>query len=237
LQEALGLDFPVAERSLYPVFNVVIRNSMKTVVEKTFAESRALTRHEALQILDADWGKAHVQKHSHHEIYYGLARSYVGNFARNFQPRTKEPIEFLDLVIKGEKIQPAVRLDLVCAYRTGNGSPTAILFRPESLKSQVREKGLLWSGLSRPRRSSLVFLKSVELDLQAFIFSGADGQIYPFQWVKQPNFEVEAERLQEKLRSFALDRFVSEADPYQCDRCRHRLSCPHWLEALNENTI
>ncbi|MGI8470130.1 MAG: hypothetical protein ACR2N3_16945 [Pyrinomonadaceae bacterium] len=191
---------------------------------------------EAFQILDAEWRKANVQNHSHHEIYYGLARNYVENFARNFLPQMGH-IEFSDLVIEPGENQPAVRLDLVCAYRAGGGSPTAILFRPESLKAKVREKGLPWSGLSNPRRASLVLVKSVEPDLQAFIFSGADGEIYPFQWVKQPNFETEATRLREKLKNFALSRFVIEADPYQCDRCGNRLSCPHWLEALDGNTI
>lgn len=237
LQDALGLDFPLAERSLYPIFNGVIRNSLKGIVEKSFAEGRVLTWYEALQILDGEWRKANVENHSHHEIYYGLARNYVENFNRNFQPQGTGNIEFLDLIIKGDENQPAVRLDLVCAYRVGGGSPIAILFRPESLKAKVREKGLLWSGLSNPRRASLVLLKSAEPDLQAFVFSGADGQIYPFQWVKQPNFDVEATRLQEKLRNFALNRFVAEPDPYQCDRCGNRLSCPHWIEALEENII
>ncbi len=236
LQDALGLDFPLAEKSLYPIFNGLIRSSIKSVVGKSVVESRVLTRYEALQILDKEWGRANVQNHTHHEIYYGLARNYIENFARNFQPQTTGQIEFLDLVIKG-KNQPAVRLDLACAYRINGGSPTAILFRPESLKDKVREKGLLWSGLSNARRASLVLLKSAEPYLQASVFSGADRQIYPFQWAKQPNFEIEETRLQDKLKNFALNRFVTEADPYQCDRCGNRLSCPHWLEALDENTI
>jgi hypothetical protein len=240
LQEALSLDFPVVEKSLYPIFNVVIRNSLKTIIEKSFDESRVVSRYEALQILDTQWEKMNVQNHSHHEIYYGLARNYVENFARNFAPQVNGRIEFLDLVMKSGENQLSIRLDLVCAYRVNGGSPTAILFRPESLKAKVRENGLLWSGLTNSRRASLVLLKSAEPYLQALIFSGADGQIYPFQWGKQPkdkppNFEVEALRLQEKLQNFALNRFATEADPYQCDRCGQRLSCPHWLEALDEN--
>lgn len=237
LQDALGLDFPLAERSLYPIFNDVIRSALKIIVEKSFAAGRALNRYEALQILDGEWKKAELENHSHHEIYYGLARTYVEGFARNFQPQIAGNVEFFDLVIKAEANQPAVRLDLVCAYRINGNSPTAILFRPESLKSKVREKGLLWSGLSNPRRASLVLLKSAEPDLEAFVFSGADGQIYPFQWGKQPNFETEVTRLQEKLQNFALNRFVSEPEPFKCDRCSNRLSCPHWLEALDEDAV
>jgi superfamily I DNA/RNA helicase len=237
LQDALGLDFPLAERSLYPIFNGVIRNALKVIVEKSFVAGRVLNRYEALQILDGEWKKADVENHSHHEIYYGLARNYAESFARNFQPQISGNIEFLDLIIKADANQLMVRLDLACAYRVNGGSPTAILFRPESLKAKVREKGLLWSGLSNPRRASLVLLKSVEPDLQVFVFSGADGQIYPFQWVKQPNFETEVTRLQEKLQNFALNRFVSEPEPFKCDRCQNRLSCPHWLEALGEDSV
>lgn len=237
LHDALGLDFPLAEKSIYPIFTAVVRNALKSVVENSFAASRALTRYEALQILDAEWEKANIQNHSHHEIYYGLARTYAENFARNFLPQTDARIEFLDLVLKNGENQPSVRLDLVCAYRVNGDSPIAILFRPESLKAKVREKGLLWSGLTpASRRASLVLLRTIEPDLRTFVFSGADGEIYPLQWVKKENFETEANRLQEKLCNFALNRFVTEADPYQCDRCKNRLSCPHWLEALDENS-
>lgn len=237
LQDALSLDFPLSERSLYPSFNGVIRSALKFIVEKSLAEGRTLNRYESLQVLDGEWKKADIENHSHHEIYYGLARNYVEGFARKFQPQFAGNVEFMDLLMKANGNQPAVRLDLVCAYRINGNSPTAILFRPESLKSKVREKGLLWSGLSNPRRASLVMLKSAEPDLQAFVFSGADGQIYPFQWVKQPNFDTESARLQEKLQNFALNRFVSEPEPFKCDRCQNRLSCPHWLEALGEDTI
>lgn len=236
LQEALDLDFPLTEKYLYPIFNGVIRSSLKAVIEKAFAECHVLTRYEAFRLLDREWKKANIENHSHHGIYYGLARKYVESFARNFEPQKAVNIEFLDLLLKGDENQPTVRLDLVCAYRLNGDSPTAILFRPESLRAKAREKGLLWSGLSNTRRASLVLLKSIEPGLQAFVFSGADGQLYPFQWVKQPNFETEVTKLGEKLQNFALNRFVTEPDPYQCDRCTNRLSCPYWLEALDENT-
>jgi hypothetical protein len=127
-----------------------------------------------------------------------------------------------------------VRLDLVSLYRVNENAPTAILFRPESLKEHNREKGLLWGALKPPsRRVAFVLLREMEPTMQPIVFSGEDGAFYNYQWSnRKADLAKEIERVQSRFKSFAQGYFAEEVEPFTCDKCESRIACPHWIKAL-----
>ena len=126
-----------------------------------------------------------------------------------------------------------MRLDLVTLYRVGNDAPTAILFRPESLREKAREKGLLWGALGAKHRTSFVLLKRYEPELRPLVFSGDDGKLYCYQWTNRKNdFENETGRILRRFEQFAQSVFIEQIEPFICDRCESRIACPYWINAL-----
>ena len=232
LHEAAALDFPVEEKSFYPVYFSVVRRAMKEIVKLAFEQKKSVEDTIAVQILRKDWEKSVKPEHTHHDLFVAEAEDCVKSFAVQFVPEVGD-VKFFDLSIQNDFGE--VALDLVCAYQINNDAPVAVLFRPEGFKEDdLRENGLLWSALSGKKRASFALLKSIESKLQPKIFSGEDGRFYDYQWNARPkNLDVEISRLNEKRAALSENRFAAQVKDYHCKKCSQRISCPHWLQALN----
>jgi DNA helicase II / ATP-dependent DNA helicase PcrA len=232
LRDYVGVKFPLNEKPLYPVFYVTLRFVMQSIVEQAHRQRRPVDPGEARELLLKRWAEHQIVGHSHYEIYLNLALTYVERFARAFVPE-QGVVEYLNHVIGDDETNFPARLDLVALYRVGS-SPTAIMFRPESLREKVRGGGLLWSALGTKYRAAFVLLKRSEPGIQPLVFSGDDGEIYRYQWTtRRVDFESETERILQRFRRFAQGVFIEQVGPFVCDRCESRIACPYWVSALD----
>jgi superfamily I DNA/RNA helicase len=233
LRDYAGIKFPLNEKPLYPIFYTTVRHAMQIIVESSNSQKLQLDEPSAEQILLERWEKSIDPNHPHYDLYYHVARAYVGKFARAFFPEEGH-VEYLNPTVYEGKTRFPVRLDLVSLYRVDGGPPTAILFRPESLGEQNREKGLLWGALKPPsRRIAFVLLREIEPALRPIVFSGEDGTFYNYLWsTRKTDFANEVERVNDRFKSFARGYFAEEVEPFTCDKCDSRVACPHWIKAL-----
>jgi superfamily I DNA/RNA helicase len=233
LRDYAGIKFPVNEKPLYPVFYTTVRHVMQTIVELANEQKVPVDGESARQILLEKWEKNIAPDHPHCDLYYHVAQTYTGKFAGGFIPEEGH-VEYLNPTIYESRTHFPVRLDLVSLYRVDGGAPTAILFRPESLREHNKEKGLLWGALKPPsRRIAFVLLRQIEPLLRPIIFSGEDGVFYNYQWSsRKTDFANELERVNNRFKSFAQGYFTEEVQPFTCDKCDSRIACPHWIKAL-----
>lgn len=238
LHDARFLDFPVEEKSLYPIFFTVGRRVMRKIVEQAFKQGKQIKKGEAIQILMDNWNKSVEAENKHHDLFLATAKNYVKSFASEFVP-INGTVEFYDLVQEdfgnnGNGTNSTL-LDLICAYQVEDNQPIAIVFRPESFDPKnLRENGLLWSSLTAKKRASFVLLRSVVLDLKAKIFSGDDGILYDYQWnTRGKNLDAETDKLVEKRAALANNRFITTVKDYNCKKCPNRIACPFWLKTAN----
>jgi len=196
-------------------------------VRKAFETRSAVEKKDAKQILIEEWNKEIEKDHIHYNIYFSLAEKYITDFASIFSPE-KERVEFIDLVF-GEGGEQQVQLDLVSAYKVGQ-TIKATLFRPESLKDELNNKGLLLWGKIKPKhRTSLVLLKERFGNLKAFVFSGDDGILYEFQW-SDSYYEKQKHSVSQKCKELSSEKFITDINSFKCNNfCEHRLSCPYWV--------
>lgn len=232
LHEAMSLDFPVAEKSLYPIFYSVVRRAMNKIVEQAFKQQKTVEIGDAVLILRKDWNESVEPEHTHHNLFFSVAEDYALAFAEAFAPE-KGTVKFLDLSLQNGSGE--ISLDLVCAYQINDNAPVAILFRPEGFdEADLRENGLLWSSLSGKKRASFALLKTLVPNLQPIIFSGEDRRFYDYQWNTRPkNLDIEILRLKEKRAALAANRFVVQVKDYHCKKCSRRIGCPHWIKSSN----
>jgi superfamily I DNA/RNA helicase/Zn-dependent peptidase ImmA (M78 family) len=230
LHEATNMDFPVEEKSLYPIFYSIVRRAMNEIVKQAFKQQKAVEKADAVRILLKEWNESVKPDHTQHDLFLAVAKDYTQAFAEKFVPE-KGNVKFLDLSL--EEAGGEVLLDLVSAYQIDSNPPIAVLFRPEVFKEEdLRENGLLWSALSGKKRASFALLKTVESNLQPKIFSGEDSRFYDYQWNSRPkNLDVEIFRLKEKRAALAENRFVTLIKDYNCKKCPLRIGCPHWIKS------
>lgn len=226
----LDARYPLNEPPLYPTFHAIVRYVLRQVIDKAHETGAPISEAVAREILLEGWKTANVGKHSHCSIYLPRALVYVERLARAYVPPFGE-IEPLGTSIIEDETGVSVRLDLIAHYRAG-GESVAIMFRPESLREGVRDKGLLWGTLGTGERVPFVLLRMRDPKIMPFVFSGEDGVIYPYLWGKDKDFAIEAGRVSARFKDFGNARFVQTINERKCDRCDSRLPCPHWLGAV-----
>jgi hypothetical protein len=229
LNDGLNLWPPVVEQAIYPIFHGIIKDALYGVVKKAFENQSICSEEKARQTLFEEWGDKVTQDHIHYGLYFSLAQKYIIDFASLFKPEIGN-VNFVDLII-GEKIEQQIRLDVVCAYTT-NGSSQAIFFRPESLKDNTNKQGqVLWSKIKSKYRNAFVMLQELFPNLGISIFSGNDGNIYPFNWPNKKSIENQKEISLQKHKELSLEKFVTEIKSFKCNNfCEHRLTCPYWIK-------
>ncbi len=234
IRDVLGARYPLNENPLYPMFHAFVRHAMRLIIEQAHETGAPVSELEAREILLKIWTAGEISDHPHREIYERLALAYVARMALAYVPPHGR-IEPLDLTIWEEETGLPLRLDLIAHYKKSDGESVAILFRPESLKKYKREKGILWSTLNSGNRVPFVLLRLRDPRIKTFVFSGEDGELYPYLWGKDKDFEKEATRVRDRFKSLGMAEFMEQVDPYKCDQCDSRIPCPHWLVTTIES--
>jgi DNA helicase-2/ATP-dependent DNA helicase PcrA len=232
LEHYLQVRFPTSVPALYPIFFDAVRRVMGRIVRRAHEIGTRISLDEAEDILWRGWPTQEVAEHPHLGLYFDLARTFVARFAHAYTPQANA-LRHLDLIMDDAEVGLALRLDLLAHYLVDNGTAVAIALRPESLAEKHRRHGLLWSALRTAHRVSFVVLKQRHPNLRPYVFSAADGVLYPYMWASSAqDIEKETERLAERGKALAQQRFETTVQEWTCDRCPVRLSCPHWLGAL-----
>lgn len=152
LRDAMNLDFPVEENSLYPIFFTIVRRTIRKIIEQSFENGQKIEQTEGVQILTKEWSKLVDAQNKHHDLFFGTAKNYIESFASEFVPE-KGSVKFFGMILgeannSGNGNSP-ILFDLVCAYQVDDNAPIALLFRPENFDPKnLRENGLLWSLLT-----------------------------------------------------------------------------------------
>jgi hypothetical protein len=234
LEHYLNIRFPVAMQPLYPLFLSVVRRTMGRIVQRAHELDSVVPQDEARAMFDIGWSSAAVADHPHHDLYWAAGLDYIEGFARAYQPHPHVQ-QHLDLVRQLPDSDLSLRYDLLAYYKAVDGARVAIALRSESLQSNARPDGVLWSGLSAAQRVSFVLLQQRLQEVQPWVFSASDGTLYPYQWSKNATqVQTEAERLDRRFNALAQRQFETTVQAWICDRCPVRVSCPLWLEVAGE---
>lgn len=233
MEEFLGISFPVQQRPLYPIFFSSLRVILRRIVERAHEAGRSVGTEEAEEIFLRGWPtEEFVVNHPHAKLYLNVARKYALEFARNYRPEPRMDMS-LENVIRDPEAGPPIQLDLIALYMTGDGAQIALTFRPESLAEYERENGVLWGGLKPAQRVGFVLLRERDTKVTPLVYSGEDGRVYPYQWTNRKNdYERESARVAELHRTFSEAVFSTTLKARTCDRCPERITCPHWVGAL-----
>jgi superfamily I DNA/RNA helicase/Zn-dependent peptidase ImmA (M78 family) len=234
IRDFLSVRYPLNETPLYPLFHAFVRYAMRLIIERAHETGAPVSEQEAREIFLKQWTVGNIDDHPHREIYERLALAYVSRLALAYSP-PPGPIESIELTIWEEETELPLRLDLIAHYRKSEGESVAIIFRPESLKEYRREKGILWGALSSGKRVPFVLLRLRNQQINPFVFSGEDGELYRYLWGRDNDFEKEATRVRERFKSFGKSEFQEQISPFKCDQCDSRIPCPHWLVMAAES--
>lgn len=233
LSDFLGIRYPLHQSPLYPAFIQIVRQTLEKLIRLAHETGIAVNGNEAEHLFLEQWNALHADEHPHQSIYRRLGLSYTQRFATAYVP-LKKAAEFFDLEIATQANELRMRLDLIAHYQAADGSVVAISFRPDSFAGAVKDGALQWGKLKEAYRVSFVLLRERAPQLQAYVYSGEDGDIYPFAWPQQQrHFDGQRKNNFDKLGLLAQPVFQEEVDDWKCDNfCEHRLTCPHWVEAL-----
>jgi hypothetical protein len=203
------------------------------MVEKAHEAGRGVRPEEAEEIFLRGWPtEEFIVNHPHAKLYLNAARKYALEFARNYRPEPMMDMP-LEIVLRDPEAGPPIQLDLIALYMSGDGAQVALTFRPESLAEYARENGVLWGGLKPAHRLGFVLLRERDPEVTPLVYSGEDGRVYPYQWTNRKNdYERESARVAEQHRTFGEAVFSTALKARTCDRCPNRITCPHWIGAL-----
>ena len=232
IEDLLGLGLPEGDVSLYPRFFEAVRKTLSFVVGEAQRRSMPISSEEAEESLLHAWQTYNVKEHPHEALYYAVACDHVHRFAEIYQPDGAgyRPLE-RERIKAIQKPNVGVRLSLVSMFYNANDQPVAILYRPESYAGKLaKDGGINWGKLSAGRRLPFVLLRGAFSDLMPYVYSGADGFLYPFKWSQRgDSMAKEFAKASTRLEQLAQGKYNEEISEWTCDRCAARISCPHWL--------
>jgi DNA helicase II / ATP-dependent DNA helicase PcrA len=233
MSDFLNLRYPIHQPPLYPAFIQLVRQTLEKLIRLAHETGEAVNIGEAKRMFLEQWDSLRSDDHPHQPIYRRLGLSYVERFATVYVP-LQQAAEFFDLEVNLQAGALRLRLDLIAHYRAIDDSIVAISFRPDSFADVVKDGALQWGKLKEAHRVSFVLLRERAPQLKAYVYSGEDGDLYPFVWPQQQRFfDGQRKNNLDKLELLAQPVFHEEVDDWKCDNfCEHRLTCPHWLDAL-----
>jgi hypothetical protein len=234
LSDFLSLRYPLHQPPLYPAFIQIVRQTLEKLIRLAHETGVAVNSNEATRIFLEQWDALQADEHPHQSIYRRLGLSYTQRFATVYVP-LKQVAEFLDLEMNTQANAPRLRLDLIAHFRAADDSVVAISFRPDSFADVVKDGALQWGKLKKEAdRVSFVLLRERAPQLQAYVYSGEDGDLYPFAWPQQQrHFDGQRKNNLGKLELLSQPVFNEAVNDWKCDNfCEHRLTCPYWLEAV-----
>jgi len=231
LEEFLDARFPEAPRALYPAFFSAVRSSIRLIAVRAIESGLPLSERAARDVLESQWPWARYSAHPHAALYRDAAVRMVIGFARAFRPEPGGGADLDPEIRVSAPGMPDLRLDLIAHFRQADGKEVAIAFRPESLPA--KKGSLNWSALAPNKRISLVLLENDSPGIAPRVYSGDDGQIYDYRWSRdETSLPTQAAELLGQRDAFARGDFSTDLERFQCDQCRVRASCPHWLGSL-----
>jgi hypothetical protein len=235
LEQYLGIRFPEEETVLYPRFFGAVRRILRRIAVLTNESGHKAGEVEVRGLVDEEWPAERFQEHPHYAMYRGIATNIALGFALEFELVSGSVMMEPEIRLAEDETKPKVILDLVAYFKRPNGSVVTVAFRPESFAAKAEDGMLGWSKVDDNKRISLVLAESQEAvgTTVPKVFSGTDGRIYDFQWSrKKDSLGKQAAELMARFQALDRSDFATEATPYKCDRCRARVTCPHWIGAL-----
>jgi DNA helicase II / ATP-dependent DNA helicase PcrA len=234
METILGIRFPEEEQAMYPLFFGAVRRVLRRVAMVANEMRRQTSGSEVRVILDEEWPEGRYSDHPHANLYRATALDIAVGFASAFAPGAVGSVMLEpELATMGQGTGPKVILDLVAYFREPSGQIVTVAFRPESFAAKVKDGTLLWSNLAKNKRISFVLVEANVGSSMPQLYAGQDRAAYAFQWSrKKDSLTNEAEELAARYRALAGGDFTTDVDPYSCDGCRARVSCPYWIGAL-----
>ena len=237
LEHILGIKFPLQIEPLYPVFFASMRAALERIIVLSEERGEKVRDLEAAQIFVEKYPQKEFEGHPHLNLYKKVGTDFITKFAGAYEPHGITQLTFLETnfgIEDGAGELMPLRLDLVARFRDeASGTIHAISFRPETLAQKVsrRDNNVLpWNALDPSKRLAFLFLKDQDVNLQPWVFSGKDGRIYPYRWNQRAeNMGVEREKVITKLKALTGGEFIMIPDDYECNLCRARITCPHYL--------
>lgn len=233
LQESLGAEFPTASTSLWPAYVGITRRTMQGIVRAANAAGRPLSPAEALALLDEQWADMEGREHPLLPLYRRYAERRVKRLAAAYVPAAgaEDLASEVELAVEGGARM--VRTDLLGYFRLPDGRRRAIGLEDDSLASVALEDGTLnWKELDRLKVPFSLLHAAASSDLEIFVYSDADGRLYPARWSRQKasmsNGRTAAE---EQVRRGIAGQVEATVTPYTCGTCRHLVHCPYWVGA------
>jgi hypothetical protein len=238
METILGIRFPEEDIVLYPRFFAVVRRALRRIAMLANETRRHVTTSEVDAIMAEEWPSERFSDHPHFTLYRSSASDIARGFAEAFAPGAAGSVMLeSELATLGEGSGPKIILDLVAYFREPNGRVVAVSFRPESYGAKAKDGALLWSKLDENKRTSFVLVEANVGNSAAKVYSGRDRAVYDYVMrsrnTKVDSLAKEGRELSERYGALARGDFSTEVNPFGCDRCRARVSCPHWIGALH----
>lgn len=233
LQESLGAEFPTANTSLWPAYVGITRRAMQGIVRAANAAGRPLSPAEALTLLDEQWADTEGREHPLLPLYRRYAERRVKRLAAAYMPvaGAEDLASEVELAVEGGTRM--VRTDLLGYFRLPDGRRRAIGLEDDSLAGTVLEDGTLnWTDLDRLKVPFSLLHTAAAGDLEIFVYSDADGLVYPARWSRQKTSMSKGRTAaEEQVRRGIVGQVEATIKPYTCGTCRHLVHCPHWVGA------
>lgn len=238
METILGIRFPEEEVVLYPRFFGIVRKVLRRVAALANESGSQPVSAAVISIVDEEWPIDLYASHPHFAMYRTEALEIALGFASAFTPGAVGSVMLEpELATIGEHTGPKVILDLAAYFQEPSGRIVTVAFRPESYAEKAKGRILNWSELQGKRMSFVLVEANIGNSVPS-LFSGEDREIYEFQWsTRKDSLLKEAAGLGHRYRALADGNFTTEVKPHKCDGCRARVSCPHWIGALDPGVL
>lgn len=236
LQRTLQAEFPSAAESLWPMYVGVTRRAMQRVVQEANASGQPVDLARAIAVLDEEWEDATNRKHLLLPLYRRHAERRLARLAEAYHPDAVAAEELpSEVEIAFEGHVRMVRTNLLGYFRLPDGRRRAIGLEEGSLVGKMNADGEInWSDLHKGKLQwPFALLEEAGPGaLEIFVYSDADGRIYPARWSKQKKSMTTARTSAQDQVGRGVSRVIESRIPeFVCARCQHRVHCPHWIGA------
>lgn len=236
LEDDLRIRIRSVVMPLYPAFARFVGQALRRVAEEANTRGGPLSPKEAEAIAAEEWPEDKYDDHPHIEVYRPRALRQIREFAESYRPAAVLDSDFeKELTWKEGDRTASLPLGLLARYRDPTGNQVAVLFRPESQKTD--KESLNWSDLSEHYRLPLVLLHEEDPDLHPYVYSGEDGRFFPYKWSAQKPKETlakVAEKAHGVFEARSRGEFQATIKDWTCDRCTCRMLCPFWIGATGD---
>ena len=92
----------------------------------------------------------------------------------------------------------------------------------------------MWSKVDSVRMPYVLVWQS-NPRTSARVFSGADGAIHQLVWHRNTGgMEKQAQEASARYAALVAGDYTTDVKAWECERrCRMRVTCPYWMEALS----